>query len=115
MNGKHEAAAVQDWIHKFIDTFVLCPSPNCRLPESTLQVVGKNKQSKIVVDCAACGFNGNLPSAHQLCTFILANPPPVSNKGARSDTSAKEEKSEGIDAPAGKFLPICTEYIHTYG
>lgn len=69
IQGSHNAPDLQKSLDKFIEQFVLCPT--CKLPEIKMKV----KSSNIKIDCAACGHNGNLATAHKLSQFILKNPP----------------------------------------
>jgi len=87
VNGAHTAVTMQNLLSKFIDIFVLCP--RCKLPEIKLSVEGE----KIVIDCAACGVNSVLKTAHKLATFIIKYPPYVLDK----DKKEKKKDKEGDD------------------
>jgi translation initiation factor 2 beta subunit (eIF-2beta)/eIF-5 len=69
INGAHAAAELARVLDKFIVMFVLCPV--CKLPEMALSI----HKRLILMDCAACGHNGNLESHHKFETFVLKNPP----------------------------------------
>lgn len=65
VNGCHNAPDLQKMLEKFIEIFVLCPT--CKLPEIKMKI----KSKTIKIDCAACGHNGVLQTAHKLLTYIL--------------------------------------------
>lgn len=69
VNGAHMTADMQKLMMNYIQIFVLCPT--CGLPELNMEV----KKSSIKIDCAACGHNAPLQTAHKLTTYILKNPP----------------------------------------
>jgi len=83
VNGSHNAGDLAKLLDKFIATFVLCPT--CKLPEIKMDV----QKSKIKIDCAACGHNSILKTAHKLAIFILKNPPDL--------LIGKTAKKEGAD------------------
>jgi len=88
VNGQHTAADLSKLLEKFVETFVLCPK--CRLPEITLSV----KKGELIVDCAACGRNANLNTAHRLKQFILKAPPGKKVKETASTDSGKKKQSK---------------------
>jgi len=88
VNGQHTAADLSKLLEKFVETFVLCPK--CRLPEITLGV----KKGELIVDCAACGRNANLNTAHRLKQFILKAPPGKKVKETASKDSRKKKQSK---------------------
>lgn len=88
VNGAHQSADLANLLNKFIEIFILCP--NCRLPEITLSV----KKGLIKIDCAACGYNGNITSSHKLTTYILKNPPVDAR--AKSKAKARTKADEAV-------------------
>jgi len=82
VNGAHTDHTLQDMMHRYIETFVLCP--NCRLPESTYKI----KNDLIYHRCAACGSVEMVNMQHKLCTYILAQ-----HKKAKKDKKGKDKKS----------------------
>jgi translation initiation factor 5 len=79
VNGNHDQPDLAKLLEKFIDIFVLCPA--CRLPEIKMVV-----KKTVKIDCAACGHNGVLKTAHKLLTYIVNH---------AEDKKAKKEKEEG--------------------
>lgn len=65
VNGAHTDATLQKLIHRYIDSFVLCP--NCGLPETDYKI----KSDSIFHKCAACGAKEMINMSHKLCNFIL--------------------------------------------
>jgi translation initiation factor 5 len=92
VNGQHTAADMQRVLEKFVELFIICP--RCRLHEIKMSV--STKAGKIKLDCAACGFNGQLATTHRLTSYILAHPPPKN----RHDTQKKDADAEGGDDAA---------------
>lgn len=90
VNGRHELSTLASHLEKFIDQFILCP--NCRLPEIKMSV----KKSNIKIDCAACGYNQPLKTAHRLATYIQKNPPDSVGKKSQ-DTKGKKKGKKGQD------------------
>lgn len=86
VNGAHTDHTLQDMMHRYIETFVLCP--NCRLPESTYKV----KNDLIYHRCAACGSVEMVNMQHKLCTYILAQ-----HKKAKKEKKGKDKKSRRED------------------
>lgn len=82
VNGAHTDHTLQDMMHRYIETFVLCP--NCRLPESAYKI----KNDLIYHRCAACGSVEMVNMQHKLCTYILAQ-----HKKAKKDKKGKDKKS----------------------
>jgi len=56
-------------LDKFIDKYICCHK--CKYPEMHMYV----KKSKLMGNCDACGFDGELDSKHDISTFILKKPP----------------------------------------
>ncbi|CEP01484.1 W2 domain-containing protein [Plasmodiophora brassicae] len=92
VNGAHDVSAIEAVMEKFIETYVLCPSPACRLPEIRLKV----KKDQIRVDCAACGYQGTVGDSHKLTVYIVKNPPTKSKKSSKDGAaeSSKDKKKE---------------------
>jgi len=89
VNGNHSANDLQKLLDKFIAIFVLCPT--CTLPEIKMEV----QTSKVKIDCAACGHNSILKTAHKLATYIIKNPPNSFNEaGESAKTKDKKEEKE---------------------
>lgn len=88
INGVHTAADLQKVLEQFIKLFILCP--RCHLPEIKMRVTVK--QGKIEVDCAACGHNAPIATAHRFTSFILTHPP---------SSSSSKVHNHGEDAGAG--------------
>lgn len=93
VNGSHTPTDLAKMLDKFIEIFVLCPT--CKLPETRMKV----KQSRIKIDCAACGYNGVLDTPHKLATYILKNPP---NKLDEPGTDGKKKKKDDGDKDEDK-------------
>jgi len=90
VNGSHNAGDLAKLLDKFIATFVLCPT--CKLPEIKMDV----QKSKIKIDCAACGHNSILKTAHKLATYILKNPPDtLAGKSAKKEGGEEEGSDDG--------------------
>lgn len=81
VNGCHNASDLQKMLTRYIELFVLCPT--CKLPEIKTNI----KSSGIKIDCAACGHNSILKTAHRLGQYMMKNP----EKGAKA---SKEERSK---------------------
>jgi len=116
VNGSHNAGDLAKLLDKFIATFVLCPT--CKLPEIKMDV----QKSKIKIDCAACGHNSILKTAHKLAIFILKNPPDLligktaKKEGADDDGSDEGEavvetkaKKKGADKKEKKVKKVVTK------
>lgn len=92
VNGAHNASDLAKLLTQFIEIFILCPK--CALPEIRWKVTSK----RVLVDCAACGHNGELSTSHKLVTFIIKNPPGgVENADGKKDKKGKKEKKEKKD------------------
>jgi hypothetical protein len=53
------------------------------------------QKSKIKIDCAACGHNSVVKTAHKLATYILKNPPDILvGKNAKKDGENDEGPEE---------------------
>ncbi|XP_068456083.1 eukaryotic translation initiation factor 5 [Clinocottus analis] len=96
VNGSHEANKLQDMLDGFVRKFVLCPE--CDNPETDLHV--NPKKQTIGNSCKACGYRGMLDTRHKLCTFILKNPPDITEGGA-SVKKEKEKKNRKKDKENG--------------
>jgi len=91
VNGAHSAGDLAKLLDKFIATFVLCPT--CKLPEIKMDIYQK---SKIKIDCAACGHNSILKTAHKLATYIVKNPPDLlSGKSGKKEGGEDDGSEEG--------------------
>eukprot|EP00003_Mantamonas_plastica_P007103 TRINITY_DN1591_c0_g1_i2.p1 TRINITY_DN1591_c0_g1~~TRINITY_DN1591_c0_g1_i2.p1 ORF type:complete len:484 (-),score=196.78 TRINITY_DN1591_c0_g1_i2:79-1503(-) len=69
VNGEFDYKSMFAVLQEFIQEFILCP--NCHLPE----LVHSVDKKQILVDCAACGHNGELQTVHKLTKYILSHPP----------------------------------------
>lgn len=87
INGAFQASEMQKTLEGFISNFILCP--NCKLPEIRMTV-----KSSIKIDCAACPFNGPLPTTHKLASFIIKNPPVREKKKGAHTEEDKEAQLE---------------------
>lgn len=81
LSGNVDTGRLESLIRGFIDTWVLCQSPQCRLPECELIVEAAN--IPIRLSCCACGHvaelqPGVLTKQTKLVKFIRANPPTIS-------------------------------------
>lgn len=83
VNGHHTDAVLQQLIHKYIESFVLCP--NCRLPETEYKI----KSGVIFHKCAACGAKEMVDMTHKLCTYIIAQ-----DKKAKADAKKEGKKKD---------------------
>merc|ERR1712000_170827 len=95
INGAHEAADLQKLLDKFIEKYILCQ--NCHLPEIDMKVKGSNINAK----CKACGWAGELDSAHRIASYIRNNPPDASGLNVES-TDADAGGSKKKDRRARK-------------
>eukprot|EP00954_Amorphochlora_amoebiformis_P028385 1391572-Amorphochlora_amoeboformis.AAC.1 len=85
VNGAHGAPDLQKILTKFIQMFILCP--RCELPEIKWNVT----KTALKIDCAACGYNGQINNQHRLLTYILKT---KSGKGKKKDKSSKKDRRE---------------------
>jgi len=69
IHGFYEDAELGEVLDDFIESYVLCASDPCKLPETNLEIVG----SKLRMTCRACGNSAVIPSDHKLTNFILKN------------------------------------------
>jgi translation initiation factor 5 len=88
VNGAHTDATLQSLIHRYIESFVLCP--NCRLPETDYKI----KNEVIYHRCAACGAKEMLDMNHKLTTFILAQDKKAKKEGKAKDKKKKDKKKD---------------------
>ncbi|XP_075926651.1 eukaryotic translation initiation factor 5 [Petromyzon marinus] len=102
VNGSHESNRLQDMLDGFIKKFVLCPE--CENPETDLHV--NHKKQTISQSCKACGYRGMLDTKHKLCTFILKNPPEMSESTAKKD---KKESKKGKGEKNGSVSSAAAE------
>lgn len=97
VNGAHTAQDLATILDKFVSLFVQCPT--CRLPEIKWIV----KKNDIDVDCAACGFNGRLPTNHKLVGYILKHRTAgKESKGAISVKDKRKLKQQQQQAAASR-------------
>lgn len=88
VNGCHDQPDLAKLLEKFIDIFVLCPA--CRLPEIKMVV-----KKTVKIDCAACGHNGVLKTAHKLLTYIVNHAEDKKAKKAADEAgTVKKDKKE---------------------
>ena len=85
VNGAHTDDTLQNLIHRYCETFVICPQ--CGLPETDYKI----KNECIYHKCAACGNKEMVDMSHKLVTFILAQ-----DKKAKKEAKSKSKK-EGKD------------------
>lgn len=83
VNGHHTDKVLVDLVHKYIETFVLCP--NCLLPETEYKI----KSGAIYHKCAACGSKEMVDMSHKLCTYILAQ-----DKKAKAEAKKNAKKKD---------------------
>lgn len=88
VNGSHTDNALQSMIHKYIESFVLCPQ--CGLPETHYKI----KDGCIYHKCAACGAKEMVDMGHKLCTYILAQ---HKKKKKEASKKAKDSAKDGKD------------------
>lgn len=92
VNGSHRDPDLQQFLHKYIENFVLCKK--CRLPETHYKV----KDGLISQKCLACGNKDTVDMTHKLTTFILAQHKlhkKLKEKDEKSkDKEAKKEKDK---------------------
>merc|ERR1712238_92342 len=103
VNGLRTDKVLQQLVHKYIESFVLCP--NCGLPETEYKI----KSGIVNHKCAACGSKEMVDMTHKLCTYILAQDKKEKadakkagkkkdkkkgKKGSDSDGDEKKEKKE---------------------
>merc|ERR1712157_647575 len=94
VNGHHNDKVLQDLIHKYVETFVLCP--NCNLPETEYKI----KSGLIYHKCAACGAKEMVDMSHKLCTYILAQEKKAKKENKKSG-SKKDKKDKEKDKKGG--------------
>lgn len=86
LSGNVDPNRLESLLVEFINTWVLCQSPQCRLPECELVVDAAS--GPILLHCYACGHvaevrRGALTKQGKLVKFIRANPPTACEKGTR--------------------------------
>ena len=100
VNGAHTTQLLQSCVHKYIESFVLCP--NCKLPETDYKI----KNGSISHRCKACGHKGMVDMNHKLCTFILAqhkkNGKDKKKAGKKEEEEKKEEKKKSKKSKKSK-------------
>eukprot|EP00467_Chlorarachnion_reptans_P019263 CAMPEP_0114519100 /NCGR_PEP_ID=MMETSP0109-20121206/18813_1 /TAXON_ID=29199 /ORGANISM="Chlorarachnion reptans, Strain CCCM449" /LENGTH=359 /DNA_ID=CAMNT_0001699797 /DNA_START=219 /DNA_END=1298 /DNA_ORIENTATION=- len=94
VNGEHHVPALQPIMTKFIEMFILCP--RCGLPEIKWKVT----KSAIKIDCAACGHNGQINTAHRLLQFILKQK--SAKKKGKGSTKAERRARKMKNQSSGK-------------
>ena len=94
VNGHHTDKVLQQMVHKYIETFVLCP--NCRLPETEYKI----KSGVIYHKCAACGAKEMVDMSHKLCTYILAQDKKAKAE-AKKEGKKKDKKKSKKDGSDG--------------
>jgi len=92
VNGSHTDGALQSMVHKYVESFVLCPQ--CGLPETHYKI----KSGCIFHKCAACGALEMLDMEHKLCTYILAqDKKKKKEKKEKKKAEAKASKDDGTE------------------
>mmetsp|Transcript_13740 Transcript_13740/g.21664 ORF Transcript_13740/g.21664 Transcript_13740/m.21664 type:complete len:406 (-) Transcript_13740:28-1245(-) len=86
VNGAHTDDTLQKLMHRYIESFVLCPV--CRYPETEYKI----KSEIIWHRCAACGAKEMVDMGHKLCNYILA----------QKKKKDKEDKKKGKDKKKDK-------------
>lgn len=101
VNGAHTASDMQKMIEKFIQIFILCPT--CKLPEIKMIV-----KSSIKIDCAACGYNGELKTPHKLAGYIIKyeEKEKATKKKGKKDGAKDDEESEDDEQAQAKVAPV---------
>jgi len=99
VNGQHQSSDLAKMLEKFIEKFILCPT--CRLPEIKMEV----KKHNVIIDCAACGYNGIVPDNHKLVSYI------VKDKDTKTEKKKGDKKGKGDKGEKGKkkMTPIRTK------
>jgi len=102
VNGCHGAPDLAKILDKFIERFVLCPT--CKLPELKLEV----KKSQLIIDCAACGYNGSIPDTHKMVSYIVKDhkDPGDKKKGdkkSKDKDKDKDKEKKGSDDEANNL------------
>ncbi len=99
VNGHHTDAVLQQMIHRYVETFVLCP--NCRLPETDYKI----KSGIISHKCMACGAKEMVDMSHKLCTYILAQDKKAKQEakksGKKDGKDKKKDKKKDKDGGSG--------------
>lgn len=96
VNGSHADAALQAMIHKYIESFVLCPS--CGLPETHYKI----REGCIYHKCAACGATEMVDMEHKLCTYILAQHKKQKKEKAKAKKDSAKTKGNTAKDGAGE-------------
>jgi len=92
VNGSHTDAALQGMVHKYVESFVLCPQ--CGLPETKYKI----RSGCIYHNCAACGAVEMVDMEHKLCTYILAqDKKKKKEKKEKKKAEAKASKDDGTE------------------
>ncbi len=97
LSGNVDADRLESLLREFINTWVLCQSSQCRLPECELVVEAPS--SPILLYCAACGHvaelrRGVLTKQSKLVKFIRANPPTMGLGGTRPISGGRRAPSQ---------------------
>ncbi|EEH49279.1 translation initiation factor eIF5 [Paracoccidioides brasiliensis Pb18] len=88
INGAHDAHKLQDYLDGFITKFVLCKK--CKNPETEVVV----KDTRIILDCKACGERSDVDLRQKLSTFILKNQPKKGKKDKSTKKARREKKGK---------------------
>jgi len=87
VNGAHTDDTLQKLIHRYIESFVLCP--NCGLPETKYSI----KNGTIWHRCAACGAKEMVDMNHKITNYILAQD--KKNKKLKKTKNKEAKKGKG--------------------
>jgi translation initiation factor 5 len=83
IHGSYDVEQLSVVLDRFIEKYVLCGSPECKLPETNLEING----SKLRMTCRACGKTSAISNDHKLTNFIFKNVRPgVTIKDQVEDT-----------------------------
>jgi len=86
VNGAHTDDTLQKLIHRYIESFVLCPT--CGLPETRYSI----KNGTIWHKCAACGAKEMVDMNHKVTNYILAQDKKDKKAKKLKKTVVKEDK-----------------------
>merc|ERR1712194_173885 len=91
VNGSHTDDTLQKLIHRYIESFVLCPT--CGLPETRYSI----KNGIIWHKCAACGAKEMVDMNHKVTNYILAEDKKEKKKKKPKEITKEEKKGKGKD------------------
>lgn len=91
IHGKYSTEDVAQALDKFIDTFVLCGSESCRLPECHLEI----SQNRLRLNCDACATIAYINDYQKVITYILKHP--SSNVLIASDDDERRNQQQVVD------------------